>query len=397
MSRILGVGEVQDPPYEGAGDGLEYPHRIRVKWDTQAARSIPTQQKWAFVTIAPVPLEEYERMFSGGAVPIGPGPTVLPPPPVADPKLATMGALLDDRRQLILYGPPGTGKTYTARRLILHWLLSADGHSPAEVLADPQKSGDEWNRLLTLKSGAAAAQLTMVTFHPSYSYEDFVEGYRPVPSQDAGLRLQLEDGVFKRVCAAAANEPTKRFVLLIDEINRGNLPRIFGELITVIEADKRGMPLTLPQSKRPFAVPPNVYIVGTMNTADRSIRVLDAAIRRRFAFCELMPDSTLLSGARFRDLALDDFLDFLNAAIARREGREKQIGHAVFMDADGPVDTIEEFAKRFRYEVIPLLQEYCYEDYRALMEYIGPNLVDVEAQKLNDEAVEEPDALVDAL
>jgi 5-methylcytosine-specific restriction enzyme B len=165
----------------------------------------------------------------------------------------------------------------------------------------------------------------------------------------------------------------------------------------VIEADKRGLPLMLPQSKRNFSVPPNVYIVGTMNTADRSIRVLDAAIRRRFAFSELMPDSGLLAGGRVRDLPLDDFLDSLNAAISRREGREKQIGHSVLMDGDGPIDTVEEFAKRFRYEIVPLLQEYCYEDYRALMDYIGPDLVDVENQRLKEDVFQDPEALVAAL
>jgi 5-methylcytosine-specific restriction protein B len=134
-----------------------------------------------------------------------------------------------------------------------------------------------------------------------------------------------------------------------------------------------------------------------MNTADRSIRVLDAAIRRRFTFSEVMPDSTLLTGGRIRDLALDDFLDFLNAAIARREGREKQIGHSVFMDGDGPIDTVEEFAKRFRYEVVPLLQEYCYEDYRTLMDYLGSDLVDMDDQRLKSEILDDPDALVAAL
>jgi 5-methylcytosine-specific restriction enzyme B len=111
MSHILAVGEVRDPTYEFAGEQIAYPHRIRVRWDTSQARSIPPQQQWAFVTVAPVPLEEYERLMSGGG---------NPPPPPPDPELAQLGERLEERKQLILYGPPGTGKTYTARRFLLH-------------------------------------------------------------------------------------------------------------------------------------------------------------------------------------------------------------------------------------------------------------------------------------
>jgi len=390
-SRLLGVGEVQDPAYEWGGEQNEYPHRVRVNWDTTAAGAIPAQKKWAFVTVAPIPLEEYERLLKRG------GGGKPPVPSVSDPELARLGERLEERKQLILYGPPGTGKTYTARRFLLHWLLSAEGVNPGEILADPERSRREWARLS--EGGAAStAQVTTVTFHPSYGYEDFVEGFRPADSSGGGLRLELQDGVFKRTCkAAAAADSGKRFVLLIDEINRGNLPRIFGELITVIEADKRGLEVTLPQSKEKFAVPENVYIVGTMNTADRSIRVLDAAVRRRFAFHELLPDSTLLSGRQFGDLVLEDFLDYLNDLIRKKEGREKQIGHAVFMDVGEAVDDAAEFAKRFRYEVVPLLQEYCYEDYGALAHYLGPELVDVAGQRLRTDLIEQPEALAAAL
>ncbi|MGD9905752.1 MAG: McrB family protein [Vicinamibacterales bacterium] len=239
--------------------------------------------------------------------------------------------------------------------------------------------------------------MTAVTFHPSYSYEDFVEGFRPAATPGEGLRLSLQDGIFKRVCTHAAERPEQTFVVLIDEINRGNLPRIFGELITVLESDKRNTSVVLAQSRQSLSVPSNVYIVGTMNTADRSIKMLDAAIRRRFAFHELMPEPGLLAGQRFGDLALDAFLEHLNQKIIAKFGREKQIGHSYFLVDDEPVQDPQEFANRVRYEVIPLLQEYCYEDYRTLAELLGTEIVDRDAQRVRSEVVDLPESLVAAL
>ena len=224
-------------------------------------------------------------------------------------------------------------------------------------------------------------RLTRVTFHPSYTYEDFVEGYRPVPSASGeGLQLALVDGVFKQVCQAASADPDQRYVLLIDEINRGNIPKIFGELITLLEKDKRGLHLQLPQSGSSFAVPPNVHIIATMNTADRSIHLLDTALRRRFAFLELLPDAEVLDGATVGPLALDTFLENLNDRIRERVGREKQIGHALFFDGGGVIDTPEKFAAVFRHELLPLVQEYLYEDYRELEAILGP-VIDVSTQR----------------
>jgi 5-methylcytosine-specific restriction protein B len=144
-------------------------------------------------------------------------------------------------------------------------------------------------------------------------------------------------------------------------------------------------------------VPPNLRILGTMNTADRSIKLLDAAIRRRFAFIELLPDVTPLRGAVVGGLELDTFLQELNRRIVRTEGREKQIGQSYLLDNGSPVADPELFAARFRREILPLLQEYAYDDYRELGEYLGKALVDAELQRLVPEAIDQPAALIAAL
>jgi GTPase subunit of restriction endonuclease len=242
-------------------------------------------------------------------------------------------------------------------------------------------------------------QLTRVTFHPSYTYEDFVEGYKPVDTGSGQLVLRLTDGVFKTVCQAAQAQRDKTFLLVIDEINRGNIPKIFGELITLLEMDKRGMTVILSQSRQPFAVPPNLRIIGTMNTADRSIKLLDAALRRRFAFVELMPEPEVLAGGIVQGgLDLEVFLGALNQRIAQAEGREKQIGHSYLLQSNGqPVSDPDEFARRFRHELLPLLQEYAYEDYGELQGYIGPGLVDAKEQRFRTDVLGDPAALVNAL
>jgi 5-methylcytosine-specific restriction protein B len=239
--------------------------------------------------------------------------------------------------------------------------------------------------------------LTVLTFHPSYSYEDFIEGFRPVDTGSNTLSLRLEDGVFKRICQEAHANPHKPYLLLIDEINRANIPKVFGELLTLLEPDKRGIRVVLPQSRQRFTIPPNVYLLGTMNTADRSIKLLDVALRRRFAFVEMLPDAELLRGAKVRDLALDDFLEELNRRIAHRQGREKQIGHSFLLDREQPISDPDEFVRRFRQEILPVLQEYCYDDYAALAEYLGPRLVDAQAQTLNEDLLADTEALLRAL
>jgi 5-methylcytosine-specific restriction protein B len=239
--------------------------------------------------------------------------------------------------------------------------------------------------------------LTRVTFHPSYTYEDFVEGYRPVETTTGQLQLKLSDGIFKRVCRQALARPDQIYLLIIDEINRGNIPKIFGELITLLEMDKRGFTVLLPQSREPFQVPKNVRVIGTMNTADRSIKTLDAALRRRFAFIELMPDQEPLAGGLVDGLDLWVFLDGLNQRIAERVGREKQIGHSFLLRGSEPISEPDEFGRRFRTDILPLLQEYAYEDYGQLADFIGADLVDAKLQRLNQNKLEDPSELIAAL
>ena len=156
--------------------------------------------------------------------------------------------------------------------------------------------------------------------------------------------------------------------------------------------------MTLPQSRESFDVPPNVHVLGTMNTADRSIRLLDAALRRRFAFIELLPDTTLLEGSVVGGLDLGLFLGLLNDRIAKVEGREKQIGHSFLLDGDGqPLADADTFAAQFRHEIIPLLQEYAFEDYLELESYLGKGIVDVDSQRIRPGLLDNSQALLDAL
>lgn len=263
------------------------------------------------------------------------------------------------------------------------------------ALADRNPEMEEY--LNPKDTNTDAERHTLVTFHPSYSYEDFIEGFRPVDTGD-GLRLRLSDGLFKTMCISAQANPSQKYLIIIDEINRANLAKVFGEIITLLERDKRNTSVMLPQSKESFSVPENVYMLGTMNTSDRSIRLLDAALRRRFSFLEIMPNLDLLLDEQIDGiLDLREFMNVLNTRISRVQGREKQIGHAFFLENGKPVSDTTEFANRFRQEILPLLQEYCYDDYAELAEYIGRDLVDIENATLRAETLLDDEQLVEAL
>lgn len=370
-SEILAVGTVNETGYRYLTDRDEYRHTLGVDWDTSFARSVDPIGAWATSTVSKVNIAQYRKLF-GESTSVGSTADVAVDDVYSDIEQAFLR-----RGQVVLYGPPGTGKTYIARRAAV-WFHERgnSAESASSLLADDD--------LLYGREQALAETplLTRVTFHPSYTYEDFVEGFRPTQNSNGGLELTLVDGIFKRVCAAARAEPGSRFILLIDELNRGNIAKIFGELITLIEHDKRGLTVRLPQSGDEFSVPSNVYIIATMNTADRSIQLLDTALRRRFRFIELMPDGETLEGIDIAGLSLRDFLDHLNEAIRERVGRERQIGHAMFFQGASPVSTPEAFVEIFRHELLPMVQEYLYDSYADLAEVFGSNVVDPDRERV---------------
>ncbi|MFF3710489.1 McrB family protein [Streptomyces phaeochromogenes] len=386
-SEILAVGRVTGDGYVWREDRASYRHTVEAEWDeTHAGRLAEPERSWATVTVKDVPAQLWARIRRTGQTPVDGADspaeaenTVAAQP--LDAELLPIADALGRRGQAVLFGPPGTGKTYTALRFAARWLGElSDGLPGVDPYAEPGTPA--FGR--TLDALTAAGRLTMVTFHPNYGYEDFVEGFRPVKGGSGGLVLERTDGVFKRVCAAAAADPGHPYLVVVDELNRGNLPRIFGELITLLEKDKRGYSVLLPLSQEPFSVPDNVYLIGTMNTADRSIRMLDAAIRRRFAFLELLPDSSPLQGCHVEQLHLADLLDSLNQRIRTHLDREKQIGQAFFLPNGAPVDSAATLASIIRGEILPLLQEYAYDDYSLLAAFLGEALVDPETHTLRD-------------
>lgn len=236
-------------------------------------------------------------------------------------------------------------------------------------------------------SGNLIKRYEFVTFHQSYGYEEFIEGLRPETNDDGQISYEVKPGVFKQICNKAKLDPENRYAIFIDEINRGNMSKIFGELITLIETDKRvqynsegkqvegdtGLELTLPYSESTFGVPKNLDIIGTMNTADRSIALLDIALRRRFEFKELMPNSSVIEGVDGKgtiengSIDLKRILDTINQRIKLLAGRELQIGHAFLCS----VKNIKDLNECFSNKVIPLLQEYFYGHWERVQLVLG--------------------------
>jgi 5-methylcytosine-specific restriction endonuclease McrBC GTP-binding regulatory subunit McrB len=308
-------------------------------------------------------------------------------------ELAVIWDIASRTRNIIFYGPPGTGKTWLVNHFATYFLLFHNV-SPTEAEKYWQAVATNDDTLQrTLKAAVRAypasdyqqpgSYIDTITFHQSYAYEEFVEGLRPFePDEDhPQVWYGIKDGIFKRVCARAAaawqaqGDQAPKYILVIDEINRANIAKVFGELITLLEDDKRlGQPnalqVSLPYSGlQGFGIPPNLYLLGTMNTADRSIALLDIALRRRFAFVEVMPQPGLLKTVE--GINLNKVLDALNQKISALLDPDHQIGHSYLMG----VSDIHALRFAWYYRIIPLLQEYFYNDDARLQVMLGEKFV----------------------
>lgn len=240
--------------------------------------------------------------------------------------------ILEFKKQMILFSPAGTGKTFVAEKF-------------AEYL-------------ISIKGG----EYRKVQFHPSYSYEDFVEGIKP-RLEKGNITYEVIPGIFKDICDIAKENPTKKYVLIIDEINRGQTSRIFGELVNTLEY--RDKPISLPYSKTDFTIPGNLFVIGTMNSTDRSVAFMDYAIRRRFAFYRLEPnDSVLTRYFRRHKPEMDanyimKLFNDLNFIIQENLDQEFKIGHSYYM-LEGL--TTQKLSLIWNYTIRPLLNEYFFDD-----------------------------------
>lgn len=258
--------------------------------------------------------------------------------------------LLKMKKNIILQGAPGTGKTYTTAAIAVKVIdQTYNISSREELMSEYQKYKDE-NRIC------------FVTFHQAMEYEAFVEGMRAEITKNDDVVYKYCPGIFKKICLSAENDLSNNYILIIDEINRGNVSKIFGELITLLEADKRWNgkddkyeSVTLPSQDK-FKVPDNLYIIGTMNTTDRSVGTIDYAIRRRFAFVTLHSDETVVKEYSKADKAVKLFKDvneYINKYKADDDFEDLMVGHSYFLAKDN-----DELSMKLEYEIIPLLEDY---------------------------------------
>lgn len=349
-NQIIGRGVIAGDYFFKSADP-EYPHRRSVKWTHVGEWAHPGGQA-AMKTLTDVtPYTDYVKKLCGlfvseTEVDIEEQIVTFPEYTEADflsdvymesEEYATLVDLIRTKKNVILQGAPGVGKTFAAKRLAYSMMGVKDQ-----------------NRVM------------MIQFHQSYSYEDFIMGFRP---SEAGF--ELKKGAFYNFCKKAEIDSDNEYFFIIDEINRGNLSKIFGELFMLIESDKRGIQLQLLYSDEKFAVPKNVYIIGMMNTADRSLAMLDYALRRRFAFYEMCPGFET-EGFREYRMALENdkfnnlihCVESLNAVISADDslGDGFCIGHSYFCNLTTETITDRKLSGIVEYELIPLLKEYWFDE-----------------------------------
>ena len=259
--------------------------------------------------------------------------------------------LLNEKKNLILQGAPGTGKTYTTASIVVEMKREyMPDMSRLEIM-------EKYNEMV--RNG----HVEFTTFHQSLDYEDFVEGLKPVV-EDGCVTYNIEPGIFKKICARASQDADTPYFLIIDEINRGNVSKIFGEIITLLEPDKRqgntnAISAVLPYSKEPFSIPNNLYIIGTMNTTDRSVGTIDYALRRRFAFLPVKAKESIVKGqaGEIGEKAVEYYRKVYEHLKQYPSGDidldDLMIGHSYFI-----ADSISSLELKWKYEVLPLLDEY---------------------------------------
>ena len=347
MHLVIGRGVVESE-YEFDSSRQDYKNIRKVKWTHKGEWQHPGQavmKTLTDITAYTDYVEKLNAMFESDTVddveeqeisyPLYDAEKFLEEVYMDQESYETLVALVQNKKNVILQGAPGVGKTFAAKRLAYSMM----------GVKDPNR-------------------VKMVQFHQSYSYEDFIMGFRP---SEKGF--ELKRGAFYNFCKEAEIDSENDYFFIIDEINRGNLSKIFGELFMLIESDKRGVELQLLYSDEKFAVPSNVYIIGMMNTADRSLAMLDYALRRRFAFYEMKPGFETDGFREYRmDLANDKFdglincVENLNTVIAADEslGEGFCIGHSYFCNLSEATD--QALSSIVEFELIPLLKEYWFDE-----------------------------------
>jgi hypothetical protein len=365
-SKLLGWGVIKSG-YRYDPDRPEYRNVRDVEWRVTGRWTLPENQTTPLKTLTDFTsnrqwLHMAIHLMMGGAPPPPPNGNGYPLDRamrglfLSEDRFTQILDLLGRKKNVVLQGPPGVGKTFIARRVAYRLMDKAD---PSRV--------------------------KMVQFHQAYAYEDFVQGYRP--TDEGGFRLK--NGVFYEFCRRASADPDQKYVFIIDEINRGNLARILGELMLLIEGDKRDSAYALPLTYATdpddtFHVPDNLYILGMMNTADRSLAMVDYALRRRFGFVTLRPEfqseafaEYLMEAAVPKDLVgkIEGRMTALNEAIIEDQknlGPGFEIGHSYFVPAEEDSAPDEEwYARVIRTEIEPLLREYWFDDPKRVDDYVG--------------------------